>query len=375
VAVAAVVPLLALSACTSVNRAIDPAAATPTASRQAPARPTSLLVSVPVNPGVAGEAAAYGGAIVSARLQSGGRDVPVEVDNRRVLTPDLQPGKSYRLTVQTTGQDGLRTWTKRWTMRSASDEEEVDAWLSPEAGTYGVGMVVTLGFEQRVQRRAAVEGALSVTIDGRPADGAWAWLDDETIVFRPAAFWPPNSIVEVKAPLKGVALGKSRWATDDLEASWRTGRQMVVNVDLAAHSYAVVADGRTIRTGGVSGGRPGFETRSGTKVVMDKNTVVRMTNAGVTDEFYDLQVPYALRITDTGEYLHAAPWNDNVGSDNTSHGCTNLTYADGKWMYENLLVGDPVVTTGSDRLMESWNGTGGAWNVPWSQWRSGDVGA
>lgn len=372
-AVAALVgaSVVAVGGCTSVQRAEVPEAiASPVAAAAAP-EPTGVLFSVPVDPGDSAGAAVQQGSVTSAVLMSRGRELPVRVSGSRVVTPAMLPGRSYELRVQTNGADGLRSWSKSWTMRKASRDEKVQAWLSPDSGTYGVGMVVSLQFEEAVSRKRRVREALSVTVDGRPGDGAWSWVDDETVSYRPPEFWTPGSQIEVQADIAGLQLGRGKWAAASLRSTWRTGRELVVNVDLNSHSYEVVRQGETIRTGGVSGGRSGFQTRYGIKVVMDRQQVVRMTNEGVTDEFYDLQVPFAMRITDTGEYLHAAPWNDNVGEANTSHGCTNLTYADGEWMYRNLLVGDPVITTGGSRPMESWNGTGGPWNVPWEDWRDG----
>ena len=65
---------------------------------------------------------------------------------------------------------------------------------------------------------------------------------------------------------------------------------------------------------------------------------------------YDLKVKYAMRITWSGEFVHAAPWNSaNMGEVNASHGCVGMSTSDAAWLFNRVQVGDPVVTTGSGR--------------------------
>lgn len=99
----------------------------------------------------------------------------------------------------------------------------------------------------------------------------------------------------------------------------------------------------------------------------------RRTSSTRRPSAYDLDVPYAMRITSSGEFLHGAPWNPYVGILNHSHGCTNLTLSNAHWLFNRVREGDPVITTGTGRKMEPWNGLGGVWNVPWAKWVAGSA--
>ncbi len=87
---------------------------------------------------------------------------------------------------------------------------------------------------------------------------------------------------------------------------------------------------------------------------MGKEYNKKMTNEMIgAKEDYSLVAQYAMRITNSGEFLHSAPWNTGYfGRRNASHGCTGMSNGDAGWLYSRTLVGDPVVTTGTSRQME-----------------------
>jgi lipoprotein-anchoring transpeptidase ErfK/SrfK len=75
----------------------------------------------------------------------------------------------------------------------------------------------------------------------------------------------------------------------------------------------------------------------------------------------------AQRLTNSGTFLHAAPWNGSLGEANLSHGCINASNEDAQWMMDFTLIGDPVEIVGSDEQVSPTNGWGD-WNIPAAEW-------
>jgi lipoprotein-anchoring transpeptidase ErfK/SrfK len=107
---------------------------------------------------------------------------------------------------------------------------------------------------------------------------------------------------------------------------------------------------------------------------MYKQAELRMDSRtlGITDEtdpdFYDEIEHWTMRLTFSGEFLHARPGSEAYfGRQNVSHGCTGMSMANAKWLFEHSKVGDVVVYTGSTRELEWGNGYT-AWEMPYAEW-------
>lgn len=259
--------------------------------------------------------------------------------------------------------------------------------ISPQTATYGTGIIVTVKFDRPVPAalRPAVVKHLKVKSSKKLGTAGWAWRDSQTALFRPRKFWPAHARIRVSATPDYSVVGmlardtgsgqqKLRWA-GSVDHKFQIGRSQVIYVDGRTTTAKVVRDGKQVRTMGVSLGKPGWETRSGIKVLMDKYYVKRMTSGSIgAEEDYVLDVPYAIRLTDSGEFIHGAPWaNARIGRWNGSHGCTNLFVSDAQWLYNTRLFGDPIITAGTNRGMTSDNGMGGPWNVSWTLWSTGRI--
>jgi lipoprotein-anchoring transpeptidase ErfK/SrfK len=254
----------------------------------------------------------------------------------------------------------------------------ITATASPSLGrTMGVAQPIFVRFSGPVVLKARAEQHMRVYVSGVLSSGAWHWKDSQTAVFRPKAFWQARKTVAIRMSLAGVVLAENATRTfvgATTKVHWfRTSRQLVAKVDDATHRMRVYVDGKLVRTIPVSLGKPGYETRSGVKVVQEKYETRRMTSvgAGITDpnDQYDVTATWAVRITPSGEFVHGAAWAaGRIGRYDGSHGCTNVLDSDGKWFYDTAIPGDPVVTVGTGRAMEFWNGPGGPWNMPWKLW-------
>jgi lipoprotein-anchoring transpeptidase ErfK/SrfK len=366
----AVTLVLCLTGNGAVAHASEHAATTPPRIKSAAAGATVWKIGEPV------EVAVTGGSLVTVTLTSpAGLVRGVQKAARWTSTGTLVPRTTYVVDATAVAPDGQQA-VFHDTFRTGAPPMVLSATISPDGRTVGVGRPLVVTFNHPVRRKADVEAALHVTTsrDVGPAD--WSWTSSQTVEYRPQGFWPAYTRVSVTADLRKVQAGPGLWAMKDTKAGFRIGRAFVMRVSNANHRLVLRRDGVRIRTFGVSMGKPRYPTRSGIKVIMDTHVSYRMrsTTVGITGpEAYDLDVPYAMRITSSGEFLHGAPWNPYVGILNHSHGCTNLTLSNAHWLFNRVREGDPVITTGTGRQMEPWNGLGGVWNVPWAKWVAGSA--
>lgn len=304
-----------------------------------------------------------------------GRDVPAnQVDGElkgghwQAAPGALEPGKRYRVVMKGTNADGDPTTQRAsFTTEPLTLDQQTYASIAPlDGATVGVGMPIIVNFDIGVKNKAAIERRLEV--QSKPeVEGTWSWLNDNEVHFRPKEYWPAGTKVTVDANVNSIKAGPDLWGQENNSATFTIGDAVTSTVDVANHKMTVKINGKVARTLPITTGKAGFETRSGTKVVMEKHDVKRMDAAttGISKddpEYYNIpDVQYAMRVTSSGEFIHAAPWSvGSQGSENVSHGCVGLSTSDALWLYNQSSIGDPVKFINSPRTLEEGNG--------WTDW-------
>jgi lipoprotein-anchoring transpeptidase ErfK/SrfK len=295
-------------------------------------------------------------------------------------TGRLEPGVEYAVRAVAERTDGRRaTRTLRFTTTDLTLDEQTYASVAPLDGeTVGVGMPVIVTFDVPVSDRAAMERHMTVTSTPRQL-GTWHWVSDTEVHWRPRTYWRAGSHVSVDLDINSVDAGNGIYGQESRHVEFDVGDSVVSRIDVAAHRMRVFVNGDLARTIPISAGKPGWETRSGTKVIIEKFRRKRMNAATIgvdrdDPEYYNLSnVQYALRVTYSGEFLHAAPWSvGSQGSANVSHGCVGMSLEDAAWLYSITSRGDVVEVTGSDRQMTLYNGYGD-WNADFASYAEGSA--
>jgi lipoprotein-anchoring transpeptidase ErfK/SrfK len=280
----------------------------------------------------------------------------------------LEPGTWYVVASRAVNPDGLVTKSRRAfrTQDLSLDEQTYPSVQPIQNEVVGVGMPVIVQFDIPVKRKAAFERHMSVT--AKPATvGSWHWISDQEVHWRPKTYWKSGTKVHVDVDVNGVAAGNGIYGQMSRQVDFTIGRSVIMKADLAADQMRVFLDGSLARTIPITGGKPGYTTRSGTKLIIEKVAVKHMDAATIGIEpgdpdYYDIpDVLYAQRVTYSGEFVHAAPWSTYAqGSYNVSHGCVGMSTDNAAWLFGITHRGDPVVTTGTDRGLEDNNG--------WTDW-------
>ncbi|MFF3836985.1 Ig-like domain-containing protein [Streptomyces sp. NPDC001930] len=296
-------------------------------------------------------------------------------------TAALAAGARYTVRVATEDEDGA-PGARTFTFETAPAKRALTATFGPEAGTYGVGQPITADLSLPVKdrkARAVVERALKVR-STPSVEGAWYWVDDKKLHFRPKEYWPAGASVTVTGNLDGLKVGDKLYGGASKPLKLTIGDRIEAVADAGSHYMTVRRNGEVINTIPVTTGKPGFSTRNGIKVVLGKEYYVRMrgTSIGIAEgssESYDLPVYYATRVTWSGEYVHAAPWSvGSQGVANVSHGCVGMSTGNAAWFYETVRPGDIVrVVNSYGDTMDTFGNGFGDWNLPWAKWREGSA--
>ena len=263
---------------------------------------------------------------------------------------------AQKLTVTATGSGSGHTVTQTSTFTTMRPAQTFTTHIfEGYKKQYGVGMPIMLTFSQPIRNRAAVEKALSITTS-KPVAGAWYWDNSQTLSFRPRDYWPAHTAVSFVAHLDGVEGSPGVYGDHTLTQQFSIGRSLIVVASTAKHHMKLYRDGKLLRTWPISTGRPGDWTPNGTYLTIEKGNPVLMKGPG-----YSLEVPWSVRFTWSGDYLHDAYWSTGEqGFTNVSHGCVNMAPADAEYYYKMSVPGDPVTVVGSPR--------GGTWDNGWTQW-------
>ena len=325
---------------------------------------------------------AYHGKVVAAHLRTAqGQEVAGEGSDGAWRASDrLEPGTTYRLGVRATGDDGkTKRLVRTFTTQALSLDQQTYPSVAPLGGeTVGVGMPIIVTFDVPVKNRKLYEEHMKVT-SSKPVDGSWSWQSDRVVHYRPKNYWPANTKVTVDLDLNSLPAGNGIYGQRGQTIPFTVGSRMVSVVDVARHQMRVTKDGRTIRTLPVTTGDATHQTRQGTKVVMEKFQSVDMDAASTgvdadAPDYYNIQgVKWAMRLTNSGEFVHAAPWSvGSQGRANVSHGCTGMSTANAGWLYSVSKRGDIIKYVNSPRGLEDQNGWTD-WNVSWSDWLQGSA--
>ncbi|MCW2783944.1 MAG: hypothetical protein JWP74_461 [Marmoricola sp.] len=252
--------------------------------------------------------------------------------------------------------------------------------IAPLSGTtVGVAMPISITFSDPVKlsARKKVEQHIKLTTSV-PVTGAWHWFGSQRVDFRPKTYWTPGTTVSMIAAFKHVGDGYGRYGTHGYSRTFKIGADVRTHVYVRDHKTVVTRNGKVLRSMPSDAGSPDFPSWDGTMAVVNKSTTVRMTSCSVQiackksdPNYYDIVLPWDVRITWSGTFLHYSTGDPYPGHSYGSHGCVHLSLADAKWYFNLTKQGDPVTITGSPRGKAAGDNGYADYNVSWGDWLAG----
>lgn len=288
-------------------------------------------------------------------------------------------GKTYHVSAVAANADGKTVRSaSSFTTVTPSNFTAASISPSPAVDNVGTGEIVTVTFDEAIADKAAAERALKVKTAPYTV-GAWRWMDDQHVEWRPANYWKPGTHVTVAADIYGAQVGTGLFGQEDVSSSFTIHDDWHVNGYVDQYKLVVFHNDKIVQEIPASFGKPSRPTHNGPHVISEKYHLYMMNSdtyglpASDPEGYSNFPAYWAQRISNGGEFIHV---NDGTVGDqgvrNVSHGCINVSMAWGKWLYDRLDVGDVVNVIGGSPQLPIWDGMGG-WNTSFAQWKAGSA--
>ncbi|MFI5506184.1 Lipoprotein-anchoring transpeptidase ErfK/SrfK [Mycolicibacterium rutilum] len=309
-----------------------------------------------------------------------GRVVAGELSPDGVMWSSAEPlgyNRQYTLNAEAQGLGGVARTSA--TFETHSPQNLTMPYVLPNDGeVVGVGQPIAVRFDEPIPDRLAAQRAITVTTNP-PVEGAFYWLNDREVRWRPAQYWKPGTSVDVQVKAYGVDLGQGLFGQDDVATRFTIGDEVIATADDATKTMSVRVNGTVVKTMPISMGKDKTPTDNGSYVIGDRYSFLVMDSStyGVpvnSPDGYRTEVNWATQMSYSGIYVHAAPWSvGSQGRANVSHGCLNASTENAKWFYDNTKRGDIVEVVNTVGPTLSGTDGLGDWNIPWDQWKAGNA--
>ncbi|WP_254666182.1 Ig-like domain-containing protein [Streptomyces sp. WMMB 322] len=324
---------------------------------------------------------------VTRRSRGEGHAVPgaISPDGRTWLPEEsarqLRLGSKYRIDVTALDEEGRRA-ARHTSFTTKAQPRRFIGFFTPEhRQTVGTGMILSIRFNRRIADREAVERGISVTASPQ-VEVAPHWFGRTRLDFRPEEYWQPGTRVTLDLRLRGVRGAPEVYGVQSKRVHFTVGRDRRSVVDARSHTMTVRQNGEIVSRVPVTTGSAKNPTYTGEMVISEKFEVTRMNarTVGFGGEYDIEDVPHAMRLTESGTFLHGNYWASKrtFGRENVSHGCIGLPDRKGGdplspagEFFRSSLTGDVIsVRNSGERRVAPDNGLGG-WNMSWSAWKAG----
>ncbi len=334
-----------------------------------------VSVSTPVS--VAAGAGVLGAV---SMVNESGQLVDGELSDDKLRWSTAEPlgyNRQYTLTAEALGLGGRVS--RQLTFQTQSPQNLTMPYVLPADGSVvGVGQPVAIRFDENIPDRLAAQNSIVITTDP-PVDGAFYWLNNREVRWRPAQYWQPGTKVDVAVNTYGADLGDGLFGQDDVATSFTIGDEVIATADDETKTLTVRRNGEVVKTMPLSMGKNSTPTDNGAYIVGDRydKLVMDSSTYGVpvnSPDGYRLEVDWATQMSYSGIYVHSAPWSvSSQGSTNVSHGCLNVSPDNARWFYDNTKRGDIVEVVNTVGPTLSGTDGLGDWNIPWGQWQAGNA--